>query len=175
MSNDEASIESEIQQKGLNAPRLTPQMIDAVIAEEHYLNAFDAVSRTVGDLVSYDDRLKVLTICILVLKNGFIVTGESACASPENYDAEIGRKIARDNARGKIWSLEGYCLRQRLYESEFISKCKLGSLIGRVVEASESDANLVDPENVRMFDAAIEAGKATLASREQMIDAEPRP
>lgn len=55
-----------------------------------------------------------LTVCCLVLRNGFTVTGESACASPENFDAEIGRKIAYDNARSKIWQLEGYLLKERL-------------------------------------------------------------
>jgi hypothetical protein len=48
------------------------------------------------------------------LTNGFIVTGESAAASPENFDEEIGRKIARDNARNKIWAFEGYTLRNYL-------------------------------------------------------------
>lgn len=51
-----------------------------------------------------------------MLRNGFTVTGESACASPENFDAEICRKIARENAVQKIWMLEGYLLKQRLSE-----------------------------------------------------------
>jgi hypothetical protein len=58
--------------------------------------------------------LELLTFCIFVLRNGFIVTGESACASPENFDAEIGRKIARSNAVNKIWPLMGYALKQNL-------------------------------------------------------------
>jgi len=57
-----------------------------------------------------------LTICVLTLRNGFTVTGESASASPENFNKEIERKIAKDNAREKIWALEGYLLKQRLYE-----------------------------------------------------------
>ena len=60
--------------------------------------------------------LSLLTFCVLVLRNGFTVTGESACASPENFDAEIGRKVARANAVQKIWALEGYLLKQRLSE-----------------------------------------------------------
>ncbi len=55
-----------------------------------------------------------LTVCCLTLTNGFTVTGESACASPENYDEEIGNKIARENAREKIWVLEGYLLKHEL-------------------------------------------------------------
>ena len=58
--------------------------------------------------------LNMLTFCVLVLKNGFTVTGESACASPENFDAELGRKIARQNAVAKVWPLMGYELRSRL-------------------------------------------------------------
>jgi hypothetical protein len=58
--------------------------------------------------------LALLTFCVLVLQNGFTVTGESACASPENYDAEIGRRIARENAVQKIWALMGYALKERL-------------------------------------------------------------
>lgn len=61
--------------------------------------------------------LGLLTFCVVVMKNGFTVTGESACASPENFDAEIGRNIARNNAINKIWALEGYLLKQRLYEN----------------------------------------------------------
>ncbi|WP_372827068.1 Gp49 family protein, partial [Polaromonas sp.] len=60
--------------------------------------------------------LGLLTFCVLVLRNGFTVTGESACASPENFDPEIGRKIARANAVQKIWPLMGYELRSKLAE-----------------------------------------------------------
>jgi hypothetical protein len=60
--------------------------------------------------------LSLLTFCVLVLRNGFTVTGESACASPENFNAEIGRKIAFENARQKIWPLMGYALKQQLSE-----------------------------------------------------------
>lgn len=95
----EQQIESEIQAKGLNAPRLTPELIDAAIESEMY-HIFPGTT---------------LTVCCLVLKNGFTVTGESAAASPENFDVEIGQKIAHSNARDKIWSLEGYLLKQSLY------------------------------------------------------------
>ena len=61
--------------------------------------------------------LLLLTFCVLVLKNGFTVTGESACASPDNFDAELGRNIARDNAINKIWQLEGYLLKQSLHDA----------------------------------------------------------
>lgn len=126
MPTNEAALEQEIQAKGLNAQRLTPAVIDSVIASEHYFTAAEGVlgaykansdvyvGTTPNDLNAA--ALPLLTFCVLVLKNGFTVTGESACASPENFNAEIGRKIARDNARNKIWLLEGYLLRQRLHE-----------------------------------------------------------
>lgn len=98
MSNDEAAIEAEIQAKGLTAPRLTPALIDETITGEDY-HVFPGTT---------------LTVCALRLCNGFVVTGESAAASLENFDQAIGRKIARDNARQKIWALEGYLLRERL-------------------------------------------------------------
>ncbi len=98
MSKDETQIENEIQAKGLNAPRLTPTLIDEAISSEQY-HVFTGTT---------------LTVCALTLRNGYIVTGESAAASPENFDKEIGRKIARENARNKIWGLEGYLLRERL-------------------------------------------------------------
>ena len=97
--SSESEIEKEIVDKGLTAPRLTPQLIDAVIAGEQY-HVFEG---------------SCLTVCCMTLRNGFTVTGESACASPENFNVELGRKIARENARNKIWQLEGYLLKQRLY------------------------------------------------------------
>jgi hypothetical protein len=106
-------IEQEIQAKGLTAPRVTPADIEASIAGEYYFTAADATQG--GPQLP---GLELLTFCVLVLKNGFTVTGESACASPENFDAEIERKIARDNAKQKIWVLEGYLLKQSLYNAK---------------------------------------------------------
>lgn len=111
-------IELEIQAKGKTAPRITSDHIESVISECHFINAGESLRAgwpvpEMADVVS--PALNLLTLCVLVLKNGFTVTGESACASPENYDAEIGRKIARDNAVQKVWALEGYLLKQRLH------------------------------------------------------------
>ena len=120
--NDQA-IEQEIQAKGLTAPRVTLDDVNANIASEHYFTAADGA---IGASPHFDmddairnplpKSLRLLTFCVLVLKNGFTVTGESACASPENFDAEIGRKIARQNAIAKVWPLMGYELRSRLAE-----------------------------------------------------------
>ena len=99
MNDDQ--IEQEIQDKGLTAPRITPEQVDAAIISEDYHVFPDST----------------VTIALLKLENGFTVTGESACASPENFDAELGRKIARAQARDKIWALMGYALRQKLHEA----------------------------------------------------------
>lgn len=117
--SDDETIEQEIQRKGKTAPRVTPGAIEASILGEHYFTAADGVChvrRHEGFVADPLGPLPLLTFCVLVLRNGFTVTGESACASPENFDAEIGRKIARQNAVAKIWPLEGYLLKQRLYE-----------------------------------------------------------
>lgn len=114
-------IEQEIQEKGKTAPRVTPEHIESVISECHYINVGESVQAGWPDKSAMDacsPALNLLTICVLVLKNGFTVTGESACASPENFDAEIGRKIARENAVSKIWMLEGYLLKQSLHEAK---------------------------------------------------------
>lgn len=117
--NSDDAIESEIQAKGKTAPRITPADIQAAIAQTHYFTAADGVrGAAIADGV--DDGatapLKLLTFCVLVLRNGFTVTGESACASPENFDLEIGQKVARQNAEQKIWLLEGYLLKERLHQ-----------------------------------------------------------
>ena len=115
-------IEQEIRAKGLTAPRVTLADIEANIVGESYFTAADGYRSS----PAYDPHghpayplpapqpLELLTFCVLVLRNGFIVTGESACASPENFDAELGRKIARQHAISKVWLLMGYALKERL-------------------------------------------------------------
>lgn len=96
----EQTTEQKIQDKGLNAPRLNPTLIDEAIKSKIF-HVFEG---------------SCLTICCLTLQNGFTVSGESACASPENFNEEIGQDIAFKNARDKIWMLEGYLLKQKLFE-----------------------------------------------------------
>lgn len=95
------AVEQDILDKGLTAPRVTPERLDEVILTSEY-HVFPG---------------SCLTVCCITLENGFTVTGESACASPENFDAELGRKIAFTNAKNKIWALEGYLLKQTLFEN----------------------------------------------------------
>ena len=113
-------IESEIIAKGKTAARVTPADLQANIVGEYYFTAGDGV--VVAPPLQHVPNahaisLDLLTFCVLVLQNGFTVTGESACASPENFDAEIGRKIARQNAEAKVWPLMGYALKQALHNA----------------------------------------------------------
>lgn len=116
-------LEQEIQNKGANvAPRITPSRIEDCIASVHFFTAADGVNGAKRpDAVIGDDSLQsleLLTICVLVLKNGFTVVGKSACASPENFNADIGKDVAWRDAKEQIWPLEGYLLKQNLYEQK---------------------------------------------------------
>lgn len=99
-------LEYKIQEKGLNAPRLTPAHIDSVIKNISY----------------YIVPNTTTTICSLELMNGFVVNGESAAVSKENFNEQTGKEVAYNNARDKIWQLEGYLLKQKLFERDQIAK-----------------------------------------------------
>jgi len=117
------ALELELQEKGLvSAPRITPDDIEANIASEHYFRAVEATAGSAAQSKYAPDwevpktleALCCLTFCVLVLKNGYTVTGESACVSSANFNADVGRSIARKNAVEKIWPLMGYALKERL-------------------------------------------------------------
>lgn len=114
----DAGIERLIQTKGKTAARVTPQDIERAITSEHYFTAGQAVEQQTAPHEQIPTSLYLLTFCVLTLRNGFTVTGESACANPENFDVQIGRAIARQNAVTKIWPLLGYELRTKLAAEE---------------------------------------------------------
>ena len=126
MTNPDQTIEAAIVAAGANiAPRVTPADIEANIISEVYFTAQHGVDGAMASLELHCRHpggslhcgsLRLLTFCVLTLRNDFTVTGESACASPENFNPEIGRRIARENAIAKVWPLMGYALRQRLAE-----------------------------------------------------------
>ncbi len=104
---------------------MTPADIEAEIISEHFFTAREGRAGAIeADTYVGRERpatdnsdllpLELLTFCVLVLRNGFTVTGESACVSPENFDAEIGRRIARENAVQKVWPLLGFRLHDKL-------------------------------------------------------------
>lgn len=109
------------------APKVTEGHIESLIIGEHYFTANDGVEGAItnqtyagrftpdeGD--TYLESLKLMTFCVLVLRNGFVVTGSNTCVSPGNFDADLGRKYARENALEQIWPLEGYLIKQKLSE-----------------------------------------------------------
>lgn len=96
----EQELEKRIQELRLNAPRLTPEHIDSLIVSESYTILPSG---------------KVM-VCELILKNGFSVRGEGSAVSKANFNEEIGRTVSRQNAREKIWQLEGYLLQEKLYK-----------------------------------------------------------
>lgn len=102
MTKHDDELEKELQEKGKNAPRIKPEQVDAKIKEEQF----------------YTFPGTTVTVCLLTLENGFSVTGVSAAASPENYDEEIGNRIARDNARDEIWKLEAYLLKEKMHNEQ---------------------------------------------------------
>jgi len=139
---NEAQTEQKIIDKGLNAPRLSPQDIDAAIVGESY------TTLPSGKCM----------VCELTLRNGFTVRGESAAVSIENFNEEIGREISYKNARDKIWQLEGYLLQERLYHEDFFSglttlqERKYTVLAGRIVNRATGKA-IPDDEPIMIFRA----------------------
>lgn len=115
------STEEVIQSVGAKvAPRITIQDVESNIVGETYFTAADGVlgaytsNGNVYQGEAHRPEFGLLTICILILKNGFMVTGESACASPANFNLEVGRLVARQNALNKVWPLMGYELKSQL-------------------------------------------------------------
>lgn len=97
-----SDVEQMIQDKGLTAPRITPEYIQSVIEEVVYKRITDT-----------------FIVCVIVTRNGFNVTGESACVSSENFDEDIGQYIAYKKAEDKLWNFEGYLLKERLHNKKF--------------------------------------------------------
>lgn len=136
-----ATVEQDIQTKGLTAPRVTPADIEAMIISENYFNAGQVVGTLQcnhGDVATISDALARLTLCVLVLRNGFTVTGESACASPENFDTEVGQKIARAHAVEKIGPLLGFRLRDQLMQPVLSDADAMADLEGVARPASQA-------------------------------------
>ena len=103
---DDLSTEAMIQERNLNAPRLSPYKIDAA---------------SVGETYPILPSGKVM-VCELTLRNGFTVRGDAAVVSKANFNEDVGRKVSRENARDKVWELEGYLLQESIYNDSQKSK-----------------------------------------------------
>ena len=99
--NIEQHLEQELQARGLTAPRITPDHIDQLLKK--------------AQVGFWQPEGTTLTICVIQLPNGFCVTGESAAASLENFQEDIGQELAFKKARDKVWELEGYRLKSELH------------------------------------------------------------
>lgn len=100
------NIEKEIQAKGLTAPRVTPEDIDANISDV--------------EIVKHVTKSgKVLRWAVITTQNGFAVVGKpSASVSIENDNEEVGAKVALGNSREEMWPLMGYELQSKLSQME---------------------------------------------------------
>lgn len=120
-SEREAVTEAELATR-TTEPRITPADIEASIAGVYYFTAangadgarIERLGHLNGGAGDAHEELRLLTFCVLVLRNGFTVTGESACASPKNFRVDIGRRVARENAISKVWPLLGFRLRDQI-------------------------------------------------------------
>ncbi len=102
MTTDHTPVTEQELAERTTAPRVTEAHLDSLIAHEYY----------------HVPPGTTLTLCVLTLRNGYTVVGESACADPRNFKEDVGRRYAYQKARNRIWALEGYALRSRLAEQE---------------------------------------------------------
>jgi hypothetical protein len=114
--------EKELIEKAV-APRVTLAAVEDNIIDQRFFTAYEGAlgerfNHSAGEIglgkVDIPDHLKVLTFCVLTLRNGFLIVGQSSCAAPENYDQDIGNRLAREDAVGKIWAFMGYELKSYL-------------------------------------------------------------
>lgn len=108
--------EDELEERAV-AKRVTMKEVEDVVLFTYFFTAADGVRaahKTTARMHGKVSNLELLTFCVLVLENGFTVTGQSACAAPENYQQDIGERLAQKDAIGKIWPLLGYELKTEL-------------------------------------------------------------
>lgn len=101
---------------------VTKEHLESIIEGMYFINPAEAVKMSNTNAIKYRNTLGLLTICVLVLKTGFTVTGESACVDPTNFNKKLGQKLAYENAFEKLWPLEGYLLKQQMHEQEEVAK-----------------------------------------------------
>ncbi len=129
MSDHKAVTEAELQEKS-TGKRVTLDALKDNILSAHCFTALDAANGA-GEVFEDEHQIKslsLLTICVIVLKNGFTVMGQSACADPANFNKEVGERLAREDAQNKIWPLMGYALKQEV----FLTQGENGTFKGRV-------------------------------------------
>lgn len=111
-------VDDEVAQSVAKAPRVSLADIEAQVEFKHVLNGLDLLPRSLQVSQDVSTHLGCLTLAVVVLKNGFVVIGSSACASPENYNMALGEKFAYEHALRQLWGHFGFCLRQKLEEAK---------------------------------------------------------
>lgn len=109
-----------------DAPKVTIEGMLEKVREVTFFNLNDAIpfDAKVGKGAGFFEPTKLVTICVIVMKNGFVLVGKSACASPENFDKKAGETIAYNDAFAQLWPLEGYLLKSQLStRNDLAAKC----------------------------------------------------
>lgn len=104
--------------EGRTAPRVKLDDILNSISGTYYSTGDRLLTNDGPHPNSHAQPLGLLTICLVVMNNGFTIIGKSAPASPENFDPELGKKLAHEDAIRQIWPLMGFNLRQKLHDAE---------------------------------------------------------
>ena len=148
----DSAIEREIVQKGLTAPRVTPADIENAIKHTEYVKHISAGGQ-------------VLRWAVLTTQSGFAVVGSpSVAVSPENDDAEVGEKVARQNSIQARWPLLGFALKERLAavpaSHQDRVRAEHADLVGKLEKldaffGTSIFANLPTSEQVRMREQSV--------------------
>lgn len=146
-------------------PRASKESIEAKIREVHYIRPSLALNRS----VSATDGLRTMTICLIEMQNGFIVTGESAPAAPENFNEDLGKQFAYENAFRKLWPHEGYLLRERLHLGEIEAIAKAAP-VEAVAEEPQPEAPAEESEAEPEAQAPVDGGADADTLTEQAGD-----
>jgi hypothetical protein len=136
-------------------PRVTPAAIESEIVRTHYFTAAEGVLGHGPDKLNplpsdAPVSLELLTFCVLTLRNGFTVVGKSACADARNFDAEIGQRVAREDAVRQVWPLLGFLLRERLHELTLVGNVEdtLGEALTRMTAARLGNGEVFRSEDM---------------------------
>jgi hypothetical protein len=161
MTDSKTPVTEEELAARATAPRVTTQGVEQVISAEHYFTAYEGVlgerfNHQKGELAdpsgTIPKSLGLLTFCVLTLRNGYTVVGKSASASFENFNEEIGRRIARSDAINSIWPLLGYQLRDRLHTlSEFSQQDQaLDEALTHLLAAQLGNTEVLKPHHIEV-------------------------
>lgn len=149
--NHDPVTEQELAAKAI-APRVTADALGQEIASEHYfttaaqgvIGAAERNERDEATTKLHESPLSLLTLCVLVLRNGYTMVGHSACASAANFDAHVGKRLARADAVRQLWPLLGYQLRDRLAHADEVSDA--AAWLRCAAETCENNAPIHDAQ-----------------------------